>query len=441
MDRLPLPPGRRGWPLLGETLEFLRSPSEFVDRRRAEHGSLFSSRLLGMKMIYLLGAEANRWIFANEGELLRNRWSPAIRKLLGADCLAMLYGDAHRARRKVFAPHFRRAGMEAVVAPIEAATAEHLRRWAEAGPTTAVPRLKGLAFEIAARYIFGSTDALDLDRLSKDFDHWVAGMFVAVPLPLPGTTFGRAMAGRRRMFAEIERLVEARASGPKSATPGVIDTLLSMRDDDGKPLSTSSIVDEVQLLLFAGHDTTVTALTNVMLHLAQHPQVLARARAEQDAAAEGALTLAALRDMTVLDAVLRESMRVVPPIGGAFRELRKDAEYGGHRLPQGWTVTVAPRGAHTDPEVWSNPERFDPERWLPPRQEHKAHPFGFIAFGGGPRRCLGEHFAMIEMQVVLARLLRGYTWELADEQDLRLSALPFPRPRGGLRLTLRSRAA
>ena len=435
----PLPPGGRGLPVIGETLEFLKGPRAFLERRKARWGPVFTSRVLGMRLVSLVGVEANRWIFSNEDKILRNRWSAAIRRLLGAQSLSLQVGEAHRARRRVLAPHFRRTGLEPLVEPITAVAREHLRRWAEAGgETAAVELFKELAFEIAARYIFGDIARLDLPRLSVDFDDWVQGMFVPVPVPLPGTTFGRAMAARERLFAAIAAEVERRAASPERG-PDVLSTLLDVRDEDGRPLPRTTIVDEIQLLMFAGHDTTVTALTNIVLHLSQHPDVLARARAEQDAAGDAPLTVEAVRAMPWLEAVISESMRVVPPVGGAFRELTQDVEYGGFTLKKGWTVSMSPGLAHGDESVWTDPERFDPERWMPERAENKRHPFAYIPFGGGPRKCLGEHFAMLEMQLVLALFLRGYEWELAEGQDLSPLFFPFPRPRDGLRLRMRTR--
>lgn len=435
----PIPPGGRGLPVMGETLEFLRDPLGFFERRRQRWGSVFTSRVLGMRLVSLVGVEANRWIFANEDKLLRNRWSYAIRRLLGANALSLQVGEAHRARRRVLAPHFRRAGLEPLVEPIAEVAREHLQRWAAAGgETVAVERFKQMAFEIAARYIFGDIGRLDLAALSVDFDDWVQGMFVPVPVPLPGTTFGRAMAARKRMFAAIEAEVERRA-GSSVRGDDVLSTLLDVRDDDGRPLPRATIVDEIQLLMFAGHDTTVTALTSIMLHLSQHPEVLARARAEQDAEGGAAITLERVRAMPWLGAVISESMRVVPPVGGAFRELVQDTEYGGFTLKKGWAVSMSPGNAHGDESVWTEPKRFDPERWMPERAEHKRHPFAWIPFGGGPRKCLGEHFAMLEMELVLAMLLRGYAWELVEGQDLTAEFFPFPRPKSGLRVRLTAR--
>ena len=438
---LPLPPGTHGLPLLGETLEFLRSPHSFADSRIARFGRVFQSHLLGKPTIFLIGAEANRWIFAGEGRYLENEWSPAIRKLLGATCLSLISGEEHKQRRKLLAPHFKRTAMAGTVAPMVRITRAHLERWArdaERGPLTVVPRMRALVFEIAAIYLLGDVEDLGvgLDEFSRDFDTWVGGLFAAVPLALPFTRFGRAMQARGRLFGVLERLV-AKRDREQRDDDSVLSTLLRVRDEDGRPLPRNTVVDEIQLLLFAGHDTTVTSTSNILYHLATHPEAQARARAEQDAMATREYTLESLRAMPWLDAVARESMRLIPPIGGAFRVMTEEAEFGGFRMPRGHRIAVGPRATHREAEHWPDPDRFDPERFLREADDRPA--FAWIPFGGVPRVCIGQHFAMLEMMVVVAMLLREFEWTLTPGQDPSFHVIPLPRQRSGTLIDLRRR--
>ncbi|MBA3545968.1 MAG: cytochrome P450 [Nannocystis sp.] len=440
--RLPAPPGSHGLPVLGETLEFLRSPHHFADTRIARFGKVYQSHILGKPTVFLIGAQANHWIFAGEGRYLENEWSPAIRKLLGANCLSLISGDAHKQRRKLLAPHFKRTSMAGCVAPMVAIAQAHLDRWARdagRGSLAVVPRMRAMVFEIAAVYLLGDTDDLGvgLEEFSRDFDTWVGGLFVAVPLALPFTRFGRAMQARRRLFGVLERLVAKREAEQRD-DPSVLSTLLRVRDEHGQPLPRSTIVDEIQLLLFAGHDTTVTSTTNIIYHLGVHPEAQARARAEQDAMVDREYTLESLRAMPWLEAVIKESMRLIPPIGGAFRVMTEDAEYGGFTIPKGHRVAIGPRAAHREAEHWPDPERFDPERFI--READDRPPFAWIPFGGGPRICLGQHFAMLEMHVVLAMLLREFEWSLTPGQDQSFVIIPLPRQRSGTLIELKRRA-
>ncbi|KIG17740.1 cytochrome P450 [Enhygromyxa salina] len=435
---LPTPPGKMGLPVVGETLEFLRSPGAFVDARRAKYGPVFFSRILGKPTVYLSGAEANHWVYAGEDKYLKNEWSPAIRELLGDDCLALISGDEHRGRRKLLAPHFRRVGMDASVPSILSVARKHLRRWdtdARLGPMAMVPRIRALAFEIAATYLVGEVGDLGvpLGEFSGDFKAFTAGMFTALAVELPGTKFARAMDARRRMATILDDLVMRRDAGSRRGAD-VLSTLLEVRDEAGEMLPRDTIVDELQLFLFAGHDTTVTAMSNVIYHLAMHPQVALKARAEQDQLQAGSFTLESVRGMPYLSAVIKESMRMIPPIGAAFRVMTREGEFGGFRIPAGWRIAVCPRLVHSDPQYYPAPERFDPERWLVPAERP---PFAYIPFGGGPRMCIGQHFAELEMHIVLAMILREFTWTLGPDQDLSFTEIPTPLPRGGLVLDLR----
>jgi retinoid hydroxylase len=438
---LPTPPGARGLPLIGETLDFLRSPNSFANARRDEYGPIFVAHLFGKPTVFMYGAEANRWIYAGEGKVLENEWLPAIRKLLGANSLSLISGEEHKQRRKLLAPYFKRTSMGDCVPGMLNVAQKHLRRWrtdAELGPVTIIPRLRSLAFEIAAVYVLGEVGDLGvgLDEFSREFNTWTAGMFAPVPVAIPGSKFARAMAARQRMFTLLDDLVMRRDASSRRG-PDVLSALLEVRDDNDEVLPRDTIVDELQLLLFAGHDTTVTATANAIYHLALHPEVAAKARAEQDSLEDRRLTLDRIRSMTYLEAVITESMRVIPPIGGSFRVMIEDAEFGGFRIPKGWRVAIGPRSVHFDPELYPEPERFDPERWL----QGERPPFTYIPFGGGPRTCLGMHFAMLQMQIVLALLLREFAWELAADQDLSFTELPLPLPRSGLIVDIQPRSS
>ncbi|MCU0491528.1 MAG: cytochrome P450 [Chloroflexaceae bacterium] len=434
---LPLPPGSRGLPLLGENLEFIRSPAQFISTRRARYGDVFSTHILGSPTVYLLGPEANRWIFAGEGKYLQNQWTAGIRQLLGQQSLAMINGDEHRERRRLLLPHFSQESMRGFVPTMQAITERHLEEWANhAGVLTIYPAVQALVFEIAVTLILGDGRDVDQPYLNKLFHTWTEGLFTPLTLNWPVTTFGRAMQARKAMFGYIEQLVRRRMRRDKQPDD-ILAALLATRDEAGNPLPVEAIVDEVQLLLFAGHDTTVSALSAMLLLLAQHPKVLAQARAEQSQfAPDEPLTPDQFRRMPYLLAVINESLRYIPPINGAFRVTTQDVAFGGYRIPEGWTIAVSIRGTHRG-EPWAEADNFMPERWL---ADPKPPMGSFIPFGGGPRVCLGTNFALVEMSVVLTLLLRRYTWELEPNQDLSYQLLPTPRTRSGTRVTFRQRS-
>ncbi|MDY7228441.1 cytochrome P450 [Hyalangium rubrum] len=429
-QEVPLPPGSFGLPLLGETLDFLRGSQQFINARRKQHGDVFRTNILGGKTVFLIGAEANQWIFAGEGKYLKNRWSYAIRQLLGARCLSLIEGQEHLERRRLLAPHFSYAAMRDFVPTIEALATRHFEQWAaRPGDFRLWDAMRTLTFEIALTLIFGQ-NSVDVPFLLRHFQTWTAGLFSVAPVNLPFTPFGRALASKQAMLDSLDRVVSERQQRTEQP-PDLLGSLINSRDDAGNPLPRETIVEELQLLLFAGHDTTVTAMSNLMLLLAQHPEELQKGR-DALAALPTPLTLDTLRGTPRLTWLLFEGMRLIPPIGGAFRATTQEVVYNGYRIPEGWTVMVS-IGATRAEANWTEPEHFDPERFSPERQEQKK-PGTYIPFGGGPRICLGQHFAMVEMSVMLALLLKHYTWELVPGQDLQYVLFPFPKPKSGIQL-------
>lgn len=430
---LPIPPGSLGLPGIGETIEFAQDPARFVAARRARYGDVFRTHLIGAKTIVLTGEDALAWIFAGEGKYLQNTWNSSTRRLLGEECTAMLVGPAHAERRALLMPHFRHSAMRAFAPQMQAIGTRHFECWTEAVDVSVLPSMQALVFEIIVTLLLGEGARIDIPYLSRLFRAWTAGI-ATLPVNLPYTTYHRALKAKGELLAAIDAIVEARRRVSEQPND-ILGSLLSVRDEEGKPLKQEAIVHELHNQLFAGHDTTVTVMTNLMLQLAQHPAVLAQARAEvREAELASALDLEQIKRLPYLEAVLHESMRYLAPVAGTFRSMLCDMEYKGYRIPRGWTVRLEIAGTHTDERIWRGPYEFDPERWLPPREEQAGRQHCFVPFGGGPRLCLGTNFAWAEMRVMLALLLRDYAWEVQPDQDLGYVMVPFPRPKEGLRV-------
>jgi retinoid hydroxylase len=431
--RLPLPPGKSGLPFIGETIEFAQDPARFVAVRRARYGDVFRTHLIGARTVIMTDEDAPAWIFAGEGKYLQNKWNSSTRRLLGEECTAMLVGPAHAQRRALLMPHFRHSAMRAFAPQIQAISSRHFERWAATGEITVLTAMQGLVFEVIVTLLLGDGADVDIAYLSRLFRTWTAGI-ATLPIDLPFTTYHRALKAKTHLLAAIDAIVQARRRQP-ARQQDILGALLAVRDEEGRPLSQAAVVHELHNQLFAGHDTTVTVMTNLMLQLAQHPAALAQARHElQGAAPAIPFDLELVKQLPYLNAVLHESMRYLAPVSGTFRIMLRDMEYKGYRIPQGWTVRLEIAGTHTDERIWTNPFDFDPARWLPPRQEQDRRQHCFIPFGGGPRLCLGANFAWAEMRVMLALLLRAYAWQVLPDQDLSYSMVPFPRPKQGLRV-------
>ncbi len=420
-------------------MHFGRDPHQFVLDRRAKYGDIFKTNLLGSNTVYLLDDGGNHWIFNGEGDYLENLWNPTTRRLLGGNATAMLTGLEHTRRRRLLMPHFRHSAMAAFTPTFQRVADDHYARWAaESETVTLIPANQKLVFELIVALLLGDDPDIDIDMLSRHFRRWTAGLS-AVPVNLPFTTYGRALRANRHLRAAIAEIVSRRAR-LEQQPPDLLGSILAIRDDEGQPLPLDQVVDEMHNQLFAGHDTTVTVMTNLMIQLAQHPDVWSRARAEVDVAGLGeVLDQEQLKRLPFLNIVLDESMRSITPVIGTFRVMLRDAAYKGYLIPKGWTVRLEIAGSHENADVWTDPLTFDPDRWCPERAEQKNRSHSYIPFGGGPRICLGTNFALAEMRVMLALLLRDYDWALLPEQNLTYRHIPFPRPKSGGQVWFRRR--
>ena len=294
------------------------------------------------------------------------------------------------------------------------------------------PELRNYTFDVAAKLLVGLDNGSET-ALGHNFETWSKGLF-SIALDLPWTKFGKAKKCRKLMLAELEKIIGDRKLGTASGNDA-LSLLISARDEEGNSLSLDELKDQVLLLLFAGHDTLTSAIASFCLLLAQNPDVMAKVRVEQQQfSATEPLTLEQLKEMTYLEQVLREVLRLIPPVGGVFRTVINACEFGGYEIPKGWSVLSQINQTHQDSQLYPEPDRFDPDRFS---LERSGKPFSYVPFGGGLRECLGKEFARLEMKLFAAKIIREFEWELLPDQDLNLIALPTQHPRDGLRVKFR----
>jgi cytochrome P450 len=434
---LALPPGNFGLPLIGETISFLRDPS-FSQKRYKRYGPIFKTHLFGRPTVVLIGAEANRFLFTNENQYFSVGWPGSTKILFGASSLVSQTGDEHQKRRKLLSQAFQSRTLVKYVSSMADTIHSYLHKWENMGTLTWYAELKKYTFDVACKFIIGTDVASDnhFEELFKDYSN---GIF-SFPVRLPWTRFSRALGCRKQLLVKIEEIVRQRQQQPNT-NEDALGIMMQARDEDGNELSLQELKEQVLLLMFAGHETMTSALTSFCLLLAQHPEVLATARAEQQQLGfEEPLTLEHLKQMTYLEQVLKEVLRIippVPPVGGGFRETIKPCEFNGYSIPQGWNALYQIITTHKDSRVYTQPERFDPQRFAPERAEDKSKLFSHIPFGGGVRECIGKEFAKLEMKLFAALLVRKYEWELLPEQNLDIVLMPLAHPRDGLQVKLR----
>ena len=427
----PLPPGNFGPPLIGETIQFFRD-RDFANKRHQQFGPIFKTRLFGRPTIFIAGAEANRFFLTNENKYVTSTWPTSTRKLLGPASLAVQTGSFHQQRRKLLAQAFQPRALDSYIPAMVRITQQYLGTWANQSELTWYPELRRYTFDIASHLFVGS-EAGSETALGEAFETWCNGLFT-LPIPLPWTKFGQALEARKHLLDGIEKIVRQRQQQAHSGDDA-LGILLQAEDENGERLSLAELKDQILLLLFAGHETLTSAIASCCLLLAQHPEVLARVRQEQAQFDDAtAFTAEGLKQMTYLDQVLKEVLRLVPPVGGGFRQLIQTCQFGGYTFPDRWTILYQINRTHQDPALYPDCDRFDPDRFDPANSADKQAVFGYVPFGGGMRECLGKEFARLEMRIFAAMLARDYQWQLLPDQDLTLVQVPTPHPRDGLKV-------
>jgi cytochrome P450 len=432
---LPLPPGNLGLPLLGETISFFTDP-DFNQKRLKKYGKLFKTSLFGRPTVVMVGAEANTFLFKNENKYVIATWPKSTKILLGSTSLSVRTGDFHTSRRKLLYQAFQPRALASYIPTMEKITQEYLNKWEKLNTFTWYPELRNYTFDIASSLLV-STDGGSQTPLGEYFEEWCAGLFT-LPIPLPWTKFGKALHCRKKLLEYIENIVVKRQQA-KNPGEDALGLLIQAKDEQGNSLTLEELKDQVLLLLFAGHETLTSALASFCLLTAQHPEVLQRLREEQQQLSLASpLTLENLKQMTYLEQVIKEVMRMIPPVGGGFREVIESFEFQGYQIPQGWSIQYQIAQTHQDSEVYPDSDRFDPDRFSPDKAEDKQASFAYIPFGGGLRECLGKEFARLEMRIFASMLLKNYQWELLPNQSLELVTIPTPHPRDGLKIKFSS---
>jgi cytochrome P450 len=337
---------------------------------------------------------------------------------LGPSSLLLLAGAEHRRARRLMTPPFHGARMRAYGEAICRLTAQHTADWARDRKVTVHEVTQRISLDVILQAVFGVRDAAGMAELTKLLVELMNGISPAIALvPSLRREFGgvgpfAAFVRRQRaLYARLDALIaEARAA--TAPRDDILSLLVRARYDDDQPLTDAEIRDQLVVLVVAGHETTAIALAWALyaLHRPENAAALERLRAELSALGPD-VDVETLDKQPYLEAVCQETLRRYPLAPAPSpRKLMRPMELMGYTLPAGTGVSVAIGVAHFREDVYPDPMRFRPERFL----ERKFTPFEFVPFGGGARRCLGAAMAGYEMRLVLGTMLRGHRLRLAS---------------------------
>jgi cytochrome P450 len=301
-------------------------------------------------------------------------------------------------------------------------------------PLKAFPRIKALTLNIAARVFMGMALGPEADRMNRAFIDTVEASLALIRKPVPPFGMWRGVRARRWLV----QLMRSKLPFKRAAEgPDLFSQLCHARDEEGQRFSDDEVVNHMIFLMMAAHDTTTSSLTTMLYCLARHPEWQERLRAQAQALPAARLSFGDLAGCDQTEWVMKEALRMYPPLTSIPRKAARDCQFGGFHIPKGTPVGISPIHTHHMPSIWTNPHDFDPERFSPARAEHRRHAYAYLPFGGGAHLCIGQHFADMEVKSVMHQLLRRFRWTVPDGYRMPYQLVPIAKPRDGLPVQLR----
>ena len=449
-------PGPRGVPLFGNTLGAWKDVLKLMFQSWQAHGDIVRFKFGPYDYLFINDPDAIRHVLVdNNKNYTKSRNYHGLKLVLG-EGLVTSEGDHWRRQRKLAQPAFHRDRLASFAQTMVADTSALLDRWAaKDGEVMDVhAEMMRLTFRIVGRTLFSTDVEGESERIGPAITvamhhaNDYAESLVRIPpwVPTPGNfRFKRAM---RDLDELVLRIIGERraAKGAGDASPSLaagphdlLSMLMDARDEETRAQMTDrQLRDEVLTLVLAGHETTANLLTWTWYLLSKHPDAARRVYAEVRAVlGERKPALEDLPKLTYTTMVINESMRLLPPVWAFERQAIAADTLGGFDVPAGAIVGIAPYCLHRHPRYWENPEGFDPERFAQGRGEGRPR-YAYLPFGGGPRQCIGNGFAMMEAQIILAMIAQRHRLELVAGHPVELEPTVTLRPKHGMRMTLRA---
>lgn len=427
---VPLTPGL---PLIGNTLAFIRDPLTLLLRLQREQQRIMHLRIGGRHQYLVFSPEDSKHILQENHRNYGRSLAFQVLKIFLGNGLLTSDGDYWRRQRRLTQPAFHRQKLAALAQTMISETADwldELKRHNKQQPLNVSQAFMDVTMRIVCKTLFGSDVATQLGGLSSALDtlNYMANdrLMSPVQVPLNWPTPGNRRFRRASALVDtfIYDLINQRRKDTDMGDD-LLSMLLTTEDEEtGERMSDKQLRDECVTLFAAGHETTAVSMAWTLHLLSQNPDVLNRLRSESQLALGSARTPAPdlFRALPYTLQVVQESLRLYPPAWIMSRLALGDDHIGPYTIPKGTAALVCPYLLHRDPTNWPDPERFDPDRFAPGGEKDQLHSYAYLPFGGGPRLCIGNQFALMEMQILLAMLVRDFDIQCIPNQRV------VPRP-------------
>jgi cytochrome P450 len=426
-------PGDSGPPLIGYSLRFLSDGMGWARRRYDVYGPVSWTDVLGARLVSALGPDATEVVLRNKDKAFsQSGWEYFIGPFFRRG-LMLLDFEEHLHHRRIMQQAFTRDRMRGYLATMQPGLAAGVAAWQPRERFAWFPAIKHLLLQNATEVFVGVDLGAREERVFKAFLDTVQAGTALVRADVPGGRWHAGLKGRR----ELETFFHAELPAKRAGDDGdLFAALCHAETDEGDTFDDADVVNHMIFLLMAAHDTSTITLTTMAYELARHPGWQERIRDEVLALDADELSYEDLEKLPSVDLVMKEALRLVAPVPSLARRTVVDTDLLGHHVPAGTMVATSPWFNGLMPEYWQQPERFDPERFSDERAEDKVHPYAWAPFGGGVHKCIGMHFASVQIKATLHQVLRRYRWRVPAGYEMPLDTTSLPVPADGLPVTL-----
>lgn len=419
--------GDEGWPLVGLLPKYFYSLNTLVQSMQERYGTVARMRIPGSVGLFVFGADNHQRIFLDKERIFSSRLG--LEGTLGPffkGALLLKDFDDHRFQRRMMQGAFKTPAMRQYPKLMNSVIATELDSWSGRSIAQIHPLLKTLLLKISAQTFFGiAPGGEETEKLSQQFNHLVDASIAMFRCDIPGFAYHRGLRSRQALEQYFKHIIPLRRGGDGA---DMLSHMSRETSESGELFRDDDIANQAIFLLFAAHDTTTSVLNNLLLHLGSDQQLQQRLRAESQALNSPQLDYDDLDALVTLDHCIDECLRLYPPAPLSVRSTLKACEIDGIKIPAYTTLYLPMMANHRAPQFWTDPERFDPDRFAIGREEHKRHSFAFHPFGGGAHKCIGMHFARMMAKCVMHQLLLSQRISIPDGYRSRHLWIPLPRP-------------
>ncbi|MGB3737814.1 MAG: cytochrome P450 [Pontixanthobacter sp.] len=431
-------PGDRGLPVIGNTLRVLADPPKFAHEALAKYGRVYKNHVFGGWQVAMVGADANELMLFDRGKIFSSEqgWGPVLDKLFPRG-LMLIDFDHHRMDRRALSIAFKPEPMRHYADALNRGVAEAVAGWG--GDMVFYPAIKKLTLDLAAESFIGIEWGPEADRINDAFVHMVQASVAPIRKPLPFTLMRKGVKGREFLVDYFTK--ETLRRREEGGGQDMFSQFATATREDGELLPVDQVVDHMNFLMMAAHDTITSSATSLIYLLAKHPEWQAKLRDEITSVTGGldatgkprAIAYDDLGKLELTDMAFKEALRLIPPVPSMPRRALKDFEFEGYRIPAGTQVGINIAMTHVMEEYWKEPTAFDPMRFTPDKIKAR-HKYAWVPFGGGAHMCIGLHFAYMQIKVLMVHILSQYDIVIADNYQPEWKPWPIPQPKDGLKL-------